>query len=186
MKQSFRALRILLCAVVLVLCFIVESSLGIRVSVFGAHFDFLPPIVAATSLCLGCPAGLVCGTLAGILYDVSGANVEGLYPIYYMICGIFCGMLGESRNIQAHRLRMTVVLSLGMYLLLAIVRYLFYFQFVVESGIPVLLRGLVIQSLLMALLCLPVFWLIARISGVSASRRRKQDYRREQVDEYDE
>ncbi|MDO5547575.1 MAG: rod shape-determining protein MreD [Eubacteriales bacterium] len=182
MKQSFRALRILLCAVIMVLCFVVESSLGIRISVFGAHFDFLPPLVAASALCLGCPAGLVCGTLAGLLYDVSGAGIQGLYPIYYMIFGIFCGLMGESRHTQTHRLRRTILLALGMPMLLSVIRYLFYFQFISETGLPFVLQCLALQAILTVVLCLPVYWLITRISGVHGSRR-KPDERRGQMDE---
>lgn len=174
MKQSSRALRILLCAVLMVLCFVAESSVGIRVSVFGAHIDFLPPIIAASALFLGCPAGLVCGVLAGALYDVSGVGVEGLYPIYYMIGGIACGLYGESQGWRRRPLRTTVIFAVCMPTALSIVRYLFYFQFVTESGLPFVLRGLAIQAALTALVTLPVYWLVSHISGARTRRSRRE------------
>jgi rod shape-determining protein MreD len=183
MKQSFRALRILLCAVILVFCFIVESSLGIRITVFGAHFDFLPPIIAASAVCLGCPAGLVCGFLAGMLYDAAGAGIEGLYPIYYMFCGILCGLMSETRKRQTNRLLMTVFFGVGMPVLMSIIRYLFYFQFVAESGLSMVLQKLVAQAMLAAILCLPVYWVISHISDCRLRHRWNRNDRREQMNE---
>ena len=176
MKQSSRALRILLCAVLMVLCFVAESSVGIRVSVFGAHIDFLPSIIAASGLFLGCPAGMVCGMLAGMLYDISGVGVEGLYPIYYMIGGIACGLYGESQGWRRHPLRTAVIAAVGMPAALSIVRYLFYFQFVTESSLTAVLHSLLIQAALTALITLPVYWLVVRISGARRSRREQMEH----------
>lgn len=174
-RQQSRALRILACAVGMVLCFIVESSLSIRISVLGAHFDVLPPIIAAAAVCLGCPAGLVCGALAGLLYDVSGASIEGLFPLYYMIWGIFGGLVGEKYRVR--QLNTIVLLSVGMTTLLSVIRCLFYFQFVTDTGVIFFIKGMVAQALLTVIVCPVVYWAVQRIAGMEPKRLKKKQPR---------
>ena len=171
-------LRVVACAVVLVLCFVLESSLSIRISLFGAHFDLLPPLIAAISVCLGCPAGLVCGALGGMLHDASGTSVEGLMPLYYMLWGIAGGMVGERYRVR--QLNTIVLLSVGMTVLLSLIRYLFYFQFVTESGLLVFVKGMILQAVLTAVLCPLVYWAVRHITGIGPQRLKKKEprYRR--------
>lgn len=171
-RQQSEALRVLGCAAVMILFYIVESSLGRFISVFGTHFDFLPPMVAATAILFGCPAGMVCGVLAGFLYDVSGAQLEGLYPLYFMLCGIVCGMIRDWYRI--HRIALTAIFSVGMTLILSIVRYLFYFQFTVNTGVLYYIKGMVLQSILTAVICPLAFWIV-RCIAESKWQKGEQD-----------
>ena len=111
------ALRVVLCIVLLLVACVLQRSLGVRLSVFGVHIDLLPLIVAAVAVLMGSGAGFVCGFAAGLLYDASGIGIEGLYPLYYLICGIVCGRIGEyfhNRQIVG-----TMLCSAGMVLALA-------------------------------------------------------------------
>lgn len=95
------AVRVVCCILLLTLAYVLQSSLGVRVSIFGVHIDILPLIVAAVGIVMGSGAGLACGLFAGLLYDVAGTGVEGLYPLYYMICGIACGQAGHASVSQS-------------------------------------------------------------------------------------
>ena len=54
--------------------------------------------------------------------------------------------------------------------------YLFYFQFVTESSLTAVLHSLLIQAALTALITLPVYWLVVRISGARRSRREQMEH----------
>lgn len=170
-QQRSRALRILACAVVLTLCFILESSLSLKISVFGAHFDFLPPIIASAAVCLGCPAGMVCGLLAGILYDASGMPVEGLLPIYYMVWGIIGGFVGE--RYRRRPMRCVLALSIGMTIVLSLIRCLFYFQFITTLAPLMFVKSVLTHTVMTAVLCPIVFVVIRRIAGKHPQRMKK-------------
>lgn len=155
-------LHTILCIVLLVLAFVLQSSLGVRFAVFGVHIDLLPLIVAAAGAVMGSGAGFVCGFAAGLLYDISGSSMEGLYPLYYMVCGILCGVAGEQH--QNHPVRTGVLGSVCSILVLAVVRYLFYFQFS-DMGILNFIGDIVGQLLLAVILSPVVVLVVRRMSG---------------------
>lgn len=161
-------LRTVLCAVLLAAAYVLQTSLGLRISIFGAHIDLLPPLLAAVGVVMGSGAGMVCGLVTGVLYDISGSGVDGIYPLYYMIWGIGCGFAGE--RYRTRELRCTAVCAVGMLLVVALLRYLFQFQF---YGADILLfaRGLLLRAALAAV-CSPVMlWIVRRIGG----RKRRRD-----------
>ena len=93
-----------------------------------------------------------------------------------MIGGIACGLYGESQGWRRHPLRTAVIAAVCMPAALSIVRYLFYFQFVTESSLTAVLHSLLIQAALTALITLPVYWLVVRISGARRSRREQMEH----------
>lgn len=152
-------LRTVLCVLLLVIVSIFQASLGLRLSLFGMHIDLLPLIVAASGVVMGPSTGLVCGLAAGILYDASGTSVEGLYPMYYMVCGIASGMYGE--HYQRHDVINVMLCSMGTITVLSLLRYLFYFQFVNDTSILIFARDIAARALL-ALILSPIVLLIVR------------------------
>lgn len=165
MKLSF-AWRVVVCIVLLLVAYVLQRTLGARLCIFGVYLDALPVIVAATAVLMGSGAGFMCGFAAGLLYDVSGAGIEGLYPLYYLMGGMVCGVIGEyfhNRQIVG-----TMLCSTGMVLALAVIRYLFLFQFS-DMGIFVFVRSMVVQLLLAIVLSPIVMIVVRRICG---SRKR--------------
>lgn len=158
------ALCVVLYLVLLVVVYVLQRTLGVRISIFGTHIDVLPVIVAAVGVWMGSGAGFVCGFAAGLLYDISGISIEGLYPLYYLICGIICGNVGEyfrNRKVLA-----TMLCSGGMVLMLAMLRYLFLFQFS-DMGILVFARRMAVQLILAVVLSPVVLIVVRKISGNS-------------------
>lgn len=157
------AVRVVCCMLLLALAYIVQSSLGVRISIFSVHIDVLPIVIAAVGIVMGSGAGLACGLFAGLLYDVAGTGAEGLYPLYYLICGIACGQLGINR-FRNHPLLGTMIGVAGMIAALAAIRYLFSFQFGdMNTWLLIIRTGL---QIILALILSPIVLRIVRaISG---------------------
>ncbi len=163
-------LRVAAYAVLLLVVCVLQCSLGVRVTVFGAHIDLLPLILSATGVLLGPGAGLACGLAVGVLYDASGATIEGLYPLYYMICGMAAGYFGA--HVRRHETIGVMLCSACMITLLSLLRYVFYFQFVSDTSILIFARDMAIQALLAIVLSPFVLMAVRRISG---KRRHRSD-----------
>lgn len=157
------AVRVVCCMLLLALAYVVQSSLGVRISIFSVHIDLLPILVATVGVVMGSGAGLACGLFAGLLYDVAGTGAEGLYPLYYLICGIACGQLGLNR-FRNHPLLGTMLGVTGMIAALAAIRYLFSFQFGdMNTWLLIIRTGL---QIILALILSPIVLRIVRaISG---------------------
>ena len=165
--NHFGVFRTVLCVVLLAAAYVLQTSLGLRISIFGARLNLLPPFLAAAGVVLGSGTGMVCGLAVGILYDLSGSGVDGMYPLYYMVWGIVCGFWGEQY--RTRELRCTLACAVGMMALLALLRYVFQLQF---YGADILLfaRNISIQSALTAV-CSPItLWIVRRIGGSTRGR----------------
>lgn len=158
-KTWLTALRTALCIALLALAYVLQTSLGLYFSIWNAHIDLLPLLVAAAGIVLGPGAGLACGLAAGVLYDVSGVGVEGMYPLYYMLCGIACGEL----RARFGGVRGVMLCSACMVALLALLRYLFYFQFV-NVGVLPFARDMAVQ-LVLAVALSPLALALVRATG---------------------
>ena len=137
------AVRVVCCILLLTLAYVLQSSLGVRVFIFGVHIDILTLIV------------------------VAGTGVEGLYPLYYMICGIACGQTGMHR-FRNHALGGAMLCTAGMIAALAAIRYLFSFQF--DSISVWLLIARTVLQIILALIFSPIVLRVIR--AVSGQNKR--------------
>ena len=124
-------------------------------------------LLAGIGIVMGSGAGLACGLFAGLLYDVAGTGVEGLYPLYYMICGIACGQAGMHR-FRNHALGGAMLCTAGMIAALAAIRYLFSFQF--DSISVWLLIARTVLQIILALIFSPIVLRVIR--AVSGQNKR--------------
>lgn len=173
-KQRSRALRALGCALLIILCFTIESSLSVRFSVLGQHVDLLPPMTAAAGILLGSPAGMLCGLVCGILYDAFGAQLEGLYPLFYMVCGIAAGVVAQSHP-RWNRIALTAASSAVMSVVLSVLRFLFYYQFVLNVPLTAYLVKIVIQAVIAAIAALPAYAIVRLTAGDAVVRPEQDD-----------
>lgn len=163
-------LRTVLCVLLMAVVYVLQAVFSLRFSIFGVHIDLLPLLVAAAGLVMGPGTGLVCGLAAGILYDVSGTLTEGLYPIYYMISGIGCGLLAV--RYRGRETRCVMLCSVGMITVLSLLRYLFYFQFMGDTGFLIFAWDMAVRALLAVVLSPLVLAVVRRIGG--RKRRRSE------------
>lgn len=89
------AFKILSYLGMLVFFYLLETATGLsNLSLFGVHIDLLCCIPAAVALMENPAVGAAIGLFTGLLYDLSGAGVEGLLPLYFMIFGMLAGAIG--------------------------------------------------------------------------------------------
>ena len=93
--------------------------------------------------------------------------MEGLYPLYYMICGIACGQTGMHR-FRNHALGGAMLCTAGMIAALAAIRYLFSFQF--DSISVWLLIARTVLQIILALIFSPIVLRVIR--AVSGQNKR--------------
>lgn len=74
--------------------FLLQSSRGTAVSLWGASIDALPFFVAAVALLDGPYAGGAFGFAAGVLTTLNSAGVEGFSSLYLTLFGVLFGLFG--------------------------------------------------------------------------------------------
>lgn len=156
--------RMVVCGVLIAVCFVLQSSAGLHLAVWGTQIDLLPAITVCAGVTMGPAAGMVAGILTGLAYDVGGVQIEGLYALYYMFCGAAAGVVG--RYALGRSLSTAALVSLCSVGLLSILRYLFYFHF--DTGMEryiYYIRGITAQLLLTALLVPVAYVLVRWIAG---------------------
>ena len=114
------ALRVVLCMVLLLVAYVLQRTLGVRLTIFGVHIDLLPLIVAAAAVLMGSGAGIVCGRIGEYFHNrqivgtmlCSAGMVLALAAIRYLFLFQFSdmGILVFARS-MAVQLLLAVVLS---------------------------------------------------------------------------
>ncbi len=111
-------------ALLLLGLFLLQSSRGTAVFLWGAAPNMLPFFVAAVALLDGPYAGGTFGFAAGVLATLNVAGIEGFSSLYYSLFGVLFGMFG------AYFLRNILFSALGGGILCMVVeaffRYLFH------------------------------------------------------------
>ena len=104
--------------------FLLQSSRGTALSLWGAAVDALPFLVAAVALLDGPYAGGAFGFAAGVLTTINSPGVEGFSSLYLTLFGVLFGLFG------AYYLRTILFSALagGMLCMAleALFRYVFY------------------------------------------------------------
>ena len=94
-REHTTGVKILTYTLFLLVCYLLETATGLcRLQLFGVRIDVLCCIPAAVALMEDPAVGAAVGLMTGLLYDVSGAGIEGLYPLYFMLFGALAGAVG--------------------------------------------------------------------------------------------
>jgi rod shape-determining protein MreD len=148
-----------------------------QITLFGAHADVVPLVVAVCGLLLGSLPGAVIGFACGFFVDCALIQTLGLSSLLYLSVGYAAGRLRELRDPQAAVVPMvvggaaTAIVTIGYGLL----------QFMLGTPIAVtgLLVGQVIVTILVnTLISLPVYsgvrrWLVPVMPDDPRRRRRR-------------
>lgn len=105
-----------------IVVFVIETSNGLPMRLFGFRIDLMPCLPAAVALFEGPWLGVVIGLATGILYDVGYIGAEGLLPVYYMLFGLAAGAL-SARFLGKMFPSFLLLTTCGM-LLLGVLRFL--------------------------------------------------------------
>ncbi len=103
-----------------VLIFLLETGTPLRRwTLLGVSVDFLACVSPAVALFEGPALGAAVGFLSGLLLDLAGNGVEGLYPLYFMLFAALAGAAGGRwlRRIWPSHLILTAAGMLALKLL---------------------------------------------------------------------
>jgi rod shape-determining protein MreD len=166
--------RLIVLAVVACLLQITAIS---QITLFGAHADLVPLVVAACGLLLGSLPGAVIGFGCGFFVDSALIQTMGLSSLIYLVAGYGAGRLRELRDPQAAAIpaivgaAATTTVTVGY----SIMQFLLGTQ-VTVSGLFV--RQIVVTILVNTLIALPVYaavrrWLLPVLPDDPRRRRRR-------------
>jgi rod shape-determining protein MreD len=166
-------------AVMGVLVVLVQVAAVSQVQLAGTNADLMPLVVAAVGLLCGSIPGAIFGFAVGLFVDTALVQTMGLSSLVYVVAGYAAGRLRELRDPQAAVVPMvvgalaTALTTVGFGLM----------NFLLGIDAPVswlLLRQILAQVVLNALIALPVFALVRRwLSPVlpeDPRRRRRRAY----------
>ncbi len=107
------------CALLIVLLSLVQTTLFTRFRPFGAIPDLILPFVIAVSMTERERWGAVCGLLGAFVIESLGGSTLTLLPLLYMPCGYICGLLATHafRDAPIVRALFTAAASLARSLL---------------------------------------------------------------------
>lgn len=143
-----------------ILIYLLETGTPLhRAELLGVQVDVLACLPAAAALFEGPALGAAIGFLTGLLYDLAGNGLEGLYPLYYMLFAALAG--GVSGRWLRRIWPSHLLLTAGGMLALRLIQ--FGLLAVIDSGFPALpfLQSMYAQ-VLVALLFSPVIYLLCR------------------------
>lgn len=158
---------------------IVQTTALSQLTVFGAPPDVSPLFVAAVGLLAGSLAGAVTGFSVGLLVDVALFQTLGVTSLLFLAIGYGAGRLRELRD-PAHGLTPLAVGAVA-----SVVSAVGYavFQFLLGVDAPLswlLVRDIVVQIALNALLAMPIYLLVRRVLlpvlPEDPRRRRRRAY----------
>lgn len=166
--------RLIVLAVVACLVQITTVS---QITLFGAHADLVPLVVASCGLLLGSLPGAVIGFACGFFVDSALIQTLGLSSLIYLVAGYAAGRLRELRDPQAAAVpaivgaAATTTVTVGYALM----------QFLL--GVDVAVSGLFVRQILITimvntLIAVPVYagvrrWLVPVLPDDPRRRRRR-------------
>jgi rod shape-determining protein MreD len=148
-----------------------------QITIFGAHADVVPLVVAACGLLLGSLPGAVFGFFCGFFVDSALIQTLGLSSLIYLVAGYGAGRLRELRDPQAAAVpaivgaAATTTVTVGY----TIMQFLLGTQVTVSS---LFVRQIIVTILVNTLIALPVYaavrrWLLPVLPDDPRRRRRR-------------
>lgn len=149
----------------LVVLYLLETATGLsQVRLFGVRLDLLFSVPAAVALMEDPAVGAALGLFTGILYDVSGAGVEGLLPLYFMVFAALAG--GVSGRYLRRIWPSHLLLTAGGMLILRGLQFMF--MALIGAGYPIIpflksMYGEILAAVVLSpIIYLPVYLLARR------------------------
>ncbi len=144
----------------ILLCHLLQNTPHMFPTVFGAHCFLLVPLIVCIAMFLhNLPATLMC-TFAGVLWDISAANLDGFNAIFFLLASTGIALL--MNYLMRNNLRSALLIGALTILLYVTLHWL---CFVILRGVP---GGLLVYptyylpSALYSFLFTPVFYAILR------------------------
>ena len=141
--------------------FILQSSRGTAVTLWGFKMDLIPFFVTALALFEGPYAAGSFGFAAGLLCASNSPILDGLYATYYGLLGAVCGVF--ALRYMRRVLPSALLLGVGAALLKGVIAYLFYYGLVYQAPIGRMALLLLGDTALSAVPSVLIFFIIRAI-----------------------
>lgn len=127
-ERKYKTIKYCAYALVMILCFVLQSARGTALSLWGGGINVLPYLVAAIALFDGPYAGGSFGFFAGLLLSLSSMVIEGLVA---MAMGLFGIAFGQFGRMYLRQVLPSVLLGGLLYSIIhGLCRYIFYYALV--------------------------------------------------------
>lgn len=126
MENQTRTLfkRRLIIAAVIILCALLQTTIGYFPSLFGIHFFLLIPLCVCIAVFEGERWGAAFGVFAGALWDLSHGGGDGYNALFLLVICALCGVL--VRYLMQKNIVTALVMSGGACLLYSILYVMFF------------------------------------------------------------
>ena len=118
--------RIIVCAVIIFLCFLLETSIFRYLSIASVIPNLLIVVTSAFGFMRGKKEGLLVGFFCGLLKDVLGGDLIGFYALIYMVIGYCNGFF--RRLFYDEDVKLPIALIAGSDFIYGLIIYLFMFM----------------------------------------------------------
>ena len=143
--------RRLITAAIIILCALLQTTIGYFPSLFGAHFFILIPLCVCISVFEQVRWSAAFGILAGALWDLSHGGGDGYNALFLFLACAVCGVL--VRYLMQKNLVTSLVLSSGACLLYSVFYVMFFISAQgIERPAYLFVRYYLLSAVLSALL----------------------------------
>ena len=157
-ERKNRAIKYCAYSLLLLLLYILQTSRGTSVSVFGIRPDVIPFFVAAAALFDGPYAGGLFGFFAGLLCAVSSPAIDGLSALYLGVAGTVCGVV--SQRYMRKVLPSALLLGTLIVLVQGVLSYVFYYALLYSAPLGYSAAALLGQCALSLAPGAAVYWAV--------------------------
>lgn len=124
MKKKLK--RILVCAVIIVVCFLAETTIFRKLALASIVPNLLIVVTSSFGFMRGRKEGLIIGFCCGILKDVLGGGLLGFYALTYMMIGYYNGFF--KRLFYDEDIKLPLILISASEFIYSLITYIFLFM----------------------------------------------------------
>ena len=95
--------RILICAVLITVCFLLETTVFQKLAFASIIPNLLIIVTSSFGFMRGQKEGMIIGFFCGLLKDILGGNLLGFYALIYMLIGYGNGFFQYRPNVPKNR-----------------------------------------------------------------------------------
>lgn len=101
--------RIIVTAILILFCFVAQTSVFAVIPVTGATPDLMMILTASMGLLRGDVTGLIVGFFSGFVTDIFYGDIIGFHALIYMYAGFVCGRFHKKYYPENFLLPLTVI-----------------------------------------------------------------------------
>lgn len=175
METKSVAKRIIVIAILIVFCFILQVSVFSRLELAGVTPNLLLILTASFGFMRGKKEGMAVGFFCGLFVDIFTGHYIGLFTLLYVYLGFFNGMF--RKIFYGDDLKMPLLLIGGTDLLYGLIAYLFLFIMYQKQDIGFYFFNVMLPEMIYTVLvAIFLYYLILKVNQwLEKSKKRSAD-----------